>query len=101
MPNTENRPGRETGAAEINTKDDGAIEYQGNGNIGVPEARATVHAPAANRRRYLVVVERCPYCTRCHIHFGWRLTSIDAAIRSGCGKPYRLRLVHKGRGGRG
>lgn len=55
----------------------------------LPLARAAVFAPAGRRTRFLALVE-CPHCQCTHVHYGAEVADLLAAVRSGCGKRYRL-----------
>jgi hypothetical protein len=55
-------------------------------------AFADVFEPSGQRRRFLVVVRRCPYCSGAHQHYGQDLADLLDGLKSGCGRPYKLHL---------
>ncbi|MFC4000744.1 hypothetical protein ACFS2C_11800 [Prauserella oleivorans] len=55
-------------------------------------ASADAYEPAGNRRRWLVVVARCPHCNGSHSHYGDSVGELLTARKAGCGRPYALRL---------
>lgn len=54
-------------------------------------ARATIHAPAGRRKRWLLIVALCPLCSGCHYHLS---READTRMRrAGCGTRGRRYLV--------
>jgi hypothetical protein len=61
----------------------------------VPRALIAVigvaYPPAARRRRWLSVVERCPHCRGAHVHRGQEDEPVSGPRKSGCGGgPYHV-----------
>lgn len=64
-----------------------------------PYVRCQAYTPAGNRTRFLIVVDRCPYCQGAHQHYAADVAALLGAVKSGCRRPYRLAGIRMVTGG--
>ena len=53
-------------------------------------AVAVGYGPSGRRQRWLTLVTSCPFCERCHHHYGSEFAPAKGTYRSGCGRIYWL-----------
>lgn len=94
-PGTRSGPGRSSGTsqgtdasiASTNVSDANVTQLA---TDGLRLARGSAFPPSARRRRWVVIVTRCPHCGGHHLHFGTPSDPPRGARAAGCRGRYFL-----------